>query len=247
MKGKSVKTKFEKPSVTRQPNAFKSQRQSILGKSATFLDSLAKKYFPKSKSITINNVSNDLSKPVTTQILPQNENQVQKNTNVIAPGIVITTTSVSRPQLKINRLEDRVSHNNSQGKKQDVEDHLNQSVATPHKKSGALESTIQKPRSTFRKLYEHVSKTCSWWYPKITPLGYRWESKSKSRNVYTNVIMPLGIESRTSNILEPKTVRGSTLSNTPLYSTSFAARRDNSIHRQLWVLKAHDEKSQASN
>ncbi|GJR49971.1 hypothetical protein Tco_1400492 [Tanacetum coccineum] len=30
MKGKSVETKFEKPSVIRQPNAFKSQRQSIL-------------------------------------------------------------------------------------------------------------------------------------------------------------------------------------------------------------------------
>ncbi|GJV22652.1 hypothetical protein Tco_1375347 [Tanacetum coccineum] len=32
MKGKSVETKFEKSSVSRQPNAFKSQRQSILGK-----------------------------------------------------------------------------------------------------------------------------------------------------------------------------------------------------------------------
>nr|GEU72765.1 hypothetical protein [Tanacetum cinerariifolium] len=31
MKGKSVETKFDKPSVIRQPNAFKSQRQLILG------------------------------------------------------------------------------------------------------------------------------------------------------------------------------------------------------------------------
>ncbi|GJY86392.1 hypothetical protein Tco_0500418 [Tanacetum coccineum] len=31
LKGKSVETKFEKPSVIRQPNAFKSQRQSVLG------------------------------------------------------------------------------------------------------------------------------------------------------------------------------------------------------------------------
>nr|GEW41106.1 integrase, catalytic region, zinc finger, CCHC-type, peptidase aspartic, catalytic [Tanacetum cinerariifolium] len=67
MKGKSVETKFEKSSVIRQPNAFKSQRKSILG--------------------------------------------------------VIPTTSVSRPQLKSNQLEDRVMHNNSQGKKQKVEDH----------------------------------------------------------------------------------------------------------------------------
>ncbi|GKD17525.1 hypothetical protein Tco_1206683, partial [Tanacetum coccineum] len=32
-------------------------------------------------------------------------------------------TSVSRPQLKSNHLEDRVVSNNSQGKKQEVEDH----------------------------------------------------------------------------------------------------------------------------
>ncbi|GJV94283.1 retrovirus-related pol polyprotein from transposon TNT 1-94, partial [Tanacetum coccineum] len=36
---------------------------------------------------------------------------------------VISTTSVSKPQLKSNRLEDRVMHNNSEGKKQQVEDH----------------------------------------------------------------------------------------------------------------------------
>ncbi|GJZ82226.1 retrovirus-related pol polyprotein from transposon TNT 1-94 [Tanacetum coccineum] len=49
MKGKSVETKFEKPSVIRQPNAFKSQRQSVLGKPATFSDSLAKTDFSKSQ------------------------------------------------------------------------------------------------------------------------------------------------------------------------------------------------------
>nr|GEY18722.1 hypothetical protein [Tanacetum cinerariifolium] len=36
---------------------------------------------------------------------------------------VISTTSVSRPQLKSNQLEDRVIPNNSQGKKQQVADH----------------------------------------------------------------------------------------------------------------------------
>ncbi|GJU08901.1 retrovirus-related pol polyprotein from transposon TNT 1-94 [Tanacetum coccineum] len=66
MKGKSVDTKFEKSSVIQQPNAFKSQRQLVLG--------------------------------------------------------VILTTSVSRPQLKSNQLEDRVMPNNSQGKKQEIED-----------------------------------------------------------------------------------------------------------------------------
>ncbi|GJR10958.1 retrovirus-related pol polyprotein from transposon TNT 1-94 [Tanacetum coccineum] len=123
---------------------------------------------------------------------------------------------------------------------------VNQSVATPLKRTVASESTNQKPRHTTRKLYEHVSKTCSWWYPKFTPSGYKWKPKSPIGNVNTNVSMPLGNASRTANILEPMTPRCSTVSNTPLSSNSFAARRDNPIHRRLWVLKAHDGKSQAS-
>ncbi|GJU12833.1 retrovirus-related pol polyprotein from transposon TNT 1-94 [Tanacetum coccineum] len=87
MKGKSVETKFEKSSVIRQPNAFKRPRQLVLGKPATFSDSLAKTDFSKSKSVTTNNVSNDFSNPVTAQILPQNVKSILKNTNVIAPGI----------------------------------------------------------------------------------------------------------------------------------------------------------------
>nr|GEV98282.1 uncharacterized mitochondrial protein AtMg00810-like [Tanacetum cinerariifolium] len=73
LKGKSVDTKFEKSLVIRQPNAFKSQRPSILGKPTIFSG-------------------------------------------------VIPTTSVSRPKLKSDPIEDRVMLNNSQGKKQEVED-----------------------------------------------------------------------------------------------------------------------------
>nr|GEW66295.1 integrase, catalytic region, zinc finger, CCHC-type, peptidase aspartic, catalytic [Tanacetum cinerariifolium] len=123
---------------------------------------------------------------------------------------------------------------------------MNQSVATPLRRIVALESPNQKPRSTIRKLYEHVSKTCSWWYPKFTPSGYKWKPKSLIVNVNTNVSIPLGNESRTANILEPMTPSCHTLSNTLLSSNSFVALRDNSIHRRLWVLKAHDGTSQAS-
>ncbi|GJY57928.1 retrovirus-related pol polyprotein from transposon TNT 1-94 [Tanacetum coccineum] len=293
MKGKYVETKFAKSSVIRQPNAFKSQRQSVLGKPAIFSDSLEKKDFSKSKSVTKNNVSNDFSKPVTAQILPQNIKSILKNTNVIAPGMykvhkepnqtrtpqlpqdirktntrvsfstgVIPTTSVSRPQLKSNRMGDRVMPNNSQGKKQEVEDHrrnfkfsnnktfvtacndslnaktsnvnfvcvtcgkcvlnenhdmcvlhyiiginsrtrqpiavpistrkpkqiVNQSVSTYHKKTVSTDSTIKKPRNIIRKIYEQVSKTCSWWYPKFTPPGYKWKPRSITGNVNLNLV-----------------------------------------------------------
>nr|GFA57596.1 hypothetical protein [Tanacetum cinerariifolium] len=194
---------------------------------------------------------------------------------------VIPTTSVSRPQLKSNRLEDRAMHNNSEEKKQQVEDHrrnfkffnnktfvtacndslnaktsnvnfvcvtcgkcvlndnhdmcvlqyingvnsrtkmhmtmpisnrepkrtVNQSATTPLKITVAAESTNQKPKSTIRKQYVKTSKTCRWWYCKITPPRYEWKPKSRTVNVEPNVSMPLGTKSRTTNISEPTTPR----------------------------------------
>nr|GEU81842.1 putative ribonuclease H-like domain-containing protein [Tanacetum cinerariifolium] len=85
LKGKYVDAKFEKSSVIRQPNAFKSQRPSVLGKPTTFSNSFERKDFSKSKSVTQNNVSNDFSKPVTAQTLPPNKKSILKNTDVLAP------------------------------------------------------------------------------------------------------------------------------------------------------------------
>nr|GEY52493.1 copia protein [Tanacetum cinerariifolium] len=87
MKGKSVDTKFEKLSVIRQPNAFKSLRPSVLGKPTTFSNSFVRKDFSKSKSVTQNNVSNDFSKPVTAQTLPPKKKSILKNTNVLSLGM----------------------------------------------------------------------------------------------------------------------------------------------------------------
>nr|GFB53197.1 integrase, catalytic region, zinc finger, CCHC-type, peptidase aspartic, catalytic [Tanacetum cinerariifolium] len=86
-KGKSVETKFEKSSVIRQPNAFKSQRPSILGKPTTFSNSFVRKDFSKSTSATQTHVSNDFLKPVTAQILPANKKSILKNANVLNPGM----------------------------------------------------------------------------------------------------------------------------------------------------------------
>nr|GEZ83591.1 hypothetical protein [Tanacetum cinerariifolium] len=49
---------------------------------------------------------------------------------------------------------------------------VKQPVAKPLWKIVASESTNQKPKNITRKLYEHVTKTCSWRYPKFTPPGY---------------------------------------------------------------------------
>ncbi|GJZ84879.1 hypothetical protein Tco_0650218 [Tanacetum coccineum] len=111
---------------------------------------------------------------------------------------------------------------------------MNQFVATPLKRTVASESTNQKPRSKIRKKYEQISKTCKWWYSKITPPGYKWKPKTSTVNVKPNVSMPLGIKSRTTTISKPTTLRKSTISNTPSSSNSFAAHGDNYIHHRLW-------------
>nr|GFB79398.1 retrovirus-related Pol polyprotein from transposon TNT 1-94 [Tanacetum cinerariifolium] len=115
---------------------------------------------------------------------------------------------------------------------------VKQSVAKTLRKIVASETTHQKPRNITRKLYEYVSKACSWWYPKSTPPGYNWKPKSEISNVIPNVSMPLGNASRTANILEHMTPRHSIVSNTPLSSNSFAARRDlNSSKKFLGTVK----------
>nr|GEW67277.1 hypothetical protein [Tanacetum cinerariifolium] len=87
LKGKYMDTKFGKSSVIRKPNAFKSQRPSILGKPTIFLGSLKRKDFSRSKSVTQNYVSNDFSKPVAAKTFPLIKKSILKNTNVLAPGM----------------------------------------------------------------------------------------------------------------------------------------------------------------
>nr|GFA81718.1 hypothetical protein [Tanacetum cinerariifolium] len=61
------------------------------------------------------------------------------------------------------------------------------SVTKPIKRTVASESN-KKHRNFIRKIYEHVSKTCSWWYTKFTPSGYIWKPKSKTENVNPNLV-----------------------------------------------------------
>ncbi|GKA82519.1 retrovirus-related pol polyprotein from transposon TNT 1-94, partial [Tanacetum coccineum] len=75
MKGKTMDTKFDKPPVVRQPNALRIPKLSVLGKPTPFSDSLERKRFLETKSVTKTNVSKGLSKPVTTHILPQTAKQ----------------------------------------------------------------------------------------------------------------------------------------------------------------------------
>nr|GEW05517.1 retrovirus-related Pol polyprotein from transposon TNT 1-94 [Tanacetum cinerariifolium] len=101
-KGKSVDTKFGRPSVVRQPNAQRIPKPSVLGKPAPFSNSLERIYFPKTMSVSKTNVSEDLSKPVIAQTLPQTAKKVVSNTNVLKPRMYIIdnkTAHTRAPQL----------------------------------------------------------------------------------------------------------------------------------------------------
>ncbi|GJT47404.1 retrovirus-related pol polyprotein from transposon TNT 1-94 [Tanacetum coccineum] len=230
-KGKSMETKFDKPSVVRQLNAQRIPKPSVLGKPTLFSDSLERKSFSKTKSVPKTSVSEGLSKPVITQILPKTARQFVRNTNVIKQGM---SNSQKLMFLRRTQMKDKVVPNNSQvkDKKTEVEDHprissisnktkfvtacndslksrtlnvnvvcatcgkcvfnsnhdacvfkflndvnartkrpkvvpnstrkpksqANKFVATPHKKTVASESTIQKSKSYYRMLYEKTTK-----------------------------------------------------------------------------------------
>nr|GFB70357.1 integrase, catalytic region, zinc finger, CCHC-type, peptidase aspartic, catalytic [Tanacetum cinerariifolium] len=122
-----------------------------------------------------------------TSKLPQDSKKTNKRVSFYTG--VIPTTSVSRRQLKSNPQGDRVLRSNSRGKKLEVEEHR-KNVKLPKNKmhrTVASESN-NKPRNFTKKLYERVSKTCSWWYLKFTPSGYIWKPKSKKENVNPNLI-----------------------------------------------------------
>nr|GEV94698.1 putative ribonuclease H-like domain-containing protein [Tanacetum cinerariifolium] len=172
LKGKYVETKFEKSSVIPQLNAFKSQRPSILGKPTIFSDSLEKQDCSKSnlnaKTSNVNFVC------VTCEKCVLNENHDKcvlhylhgVNSRTKMPIVVPIST----------REPKRI---------------VNQSVAKPLWRKVTSESTNQKPRHTTRKLYEHVMKTCSWWYPKFTPPGYKWKPKSQIGNLVEIILFIL--------------------------------------------------------
>ncbi|GJS52892.1 retrovirus-related pol polyprotein from transposon TNT 1-94 [Tanacetum coccineum] len=250
-KGKSVDTKFDKPSVVRQPNAQRLPKPSVLGKPAPFSNSLERQYFAKKKSVLKTNESESLSKPVTLQNLPKTAMKAVRNTNVIKPGMyriassttqtrapqlnqtfrntnpraststgIAHKTNVSRPQPRSNQMKDKVVPYTSHAKlkKTEVEEHprissisnktksvtaacneqtkkpnvvpistrkpkrqANKSVATPHKKTVASESTTTSSKSYYRMLYQKTSKAWKWWIAQQCPSSYTWVPKTQKK------------------------------------------------------------------
>nr|GFA63181.1 hypothetical protein [Tanacetum cinerariifolium] len=173
--------------------------------------------------------------------------------DLFVPQRVIPTTSVSRPQLKSNPLGDRVMHNNSQGKKKEVED-PRRSVKLSRNKTSVTACNDSLNAKTLNVKF--VSAMCDACVlidkhdicilksvAKPLKKTVASESHKKPRNLTRKLYERVRKASRTANVKDTMTSRRSIVSNTLVSSNAFAARRDCPIHRRLWVLKAHDGKS----
>nr|GEW75951.1 hypothetical protein [Tanacetum cinerariifolium] len=167
-KGKYVDTKFDRPSVVRQLNAQRIPKPSVLGKLAPFSNSLKRIYFPKTRSVPKANVSKGLSKPVTTQTLPQTARQAISNTNVLKP--------------RMYRINNRTSHTRAPQLPQTVKNtNLRMSTSTgvnhkpnvsrPQHKSNQLRDKVLPNNSQVK-----VKKTQVEFHPRISSVSNKIKS-----------------------------------------------------------------------
>ncbi|GJT84741.1 retrovirus-related pol polyprotein from transposon TNT 1-94 [Tanacetum coccineum] len=117
----------------------------------------------------------------------------------------------------------------------------NKSVATPHKKTVASDTTIQKSKSYYKELYENTNQEWKWWIAKRCPTGYTWTQKPlrtkqiwmpkiRKANESTSISPTIDIVSRITNVLKISNSLGSTLSNVPSSSNSLADCTTHPIH-----------------
>nr|GEU56394.1 hypothetical protein [Tanacetum cinerariifolium] len=182
-KEKYVETKFDKPSVVRQPNAQRIPKPSVLGQPAPFLDSLEKKYFSKKKSVPKTNVSEDLSKTVTPHTLPQIARQAVSNTNVLKPGMYQVdhrTTQTRAPQSPQNFRNTNPCVSNSIG----VNHKTN--VSRPQHRSNQMKYKVVPNNSQVK-----LKKTLVEDHPKIPSISNKFKSVTACND---------SLNSKTSNV-----------------------------------------------
>ncbi|GJV97169.1 hypothetical protein Tco_1548746 [Tanacetum coccineum] len=126
------------------------------------------------------------------QILPQWE-----ETTTLEKDRVNHSTSVIRPPLKSYQVKDKVVPNNSQVKFTKKENsrtsNVNVCIVLMWKnlvnsnhdarvyKILERHTTIQKPKSYFKELYENTNKAWKWWIEKKCPSKYKWTQTTPSR------------------------------------------------------------------
>nr|GEZ46194.1 hypothetical protein [Tanacetum cinerariifolium] len=182
-KAKSVETKFDKPSIVRQPNAQWIPKPSVLGKPTPFSNSLERIYFSKTKSVPKTNVSEGLSKPITAQTLPATARQAVSNTNVLKPGMyridnMTTQTRALQSLYTVRNTNHHMSTSTGVNHKTNV--------SRPQHKSNQLKDKVLPNNSQVKLKKTQVEE-----HPRITSIS----NKTKSVTACND-----SLNSRTSNV-----------------------------------------------
>nr|GEX39616.1 Gag-Pol polyprotein [Tanacetum cinerariifolium] len=185
-KGKSVDTKFDRPSVFRQLNTQRIPKPSVLGKPTPFSNSLKRIHFSKTKSIHKANVSEGLSKPVTAQTLPQTARQAVSNTNVLKPGMYRINNRSA--QTRAPQLPQTVRNTNPRMSTSTGVNH-NINVSRPH-----LKSTQSKDKVLLNTSQVKVKKSQVEVHPRILSVSNKikyvtaCKDSLNSRTLNANVV-----------------------------------------------------------
>nr|GFC41373.1 hypothetical protein [Tanacetum cinerariifolium] len=139
---------------------------------------------------------------------------------------VIPTTRVSRPQLKSNPKGDRVLRSNSHGKKLEAEEHRRNVKLSKNKMPVTACTDNLNAKTVNGKSVSTMCVQCV-----MTDKHDVCVTKSVAKPIRKTVASESSKKPR---------------NNVRKLNERFA-HRDCPIHRRLWVLKAHDGKSQASN
>nr|GFB05397.1 integrase, catalytic region, zinc finger, CCHC-type, peptidase aspartic, catalytic [Tanacetum cinerariifolium] len=183
LKGKYVDTKFGKSSVIRQPNAFKSQRPSILGKPNIFSDSLERKDFSKSKP--------------------------QLKSNPMEDRVMLNNNKGKKQEVEDQHRNVKFSKNKTSVTA--CNDSLNAKTLNVNFVCATCVKCVLNAKHDMCVLKSRNNVNSRTKMPIVVPVRYKWKPKSEKENVNPNVSMPLGPVSKTANILEPMTSRAVTI------------------------------------
>ncbi|GKB15262.1 hypothetical protein Tco_0849185, partial [Tanacetum coccineum] len=179
-KGKSVETQFDKPSVVRQPNAQRIPKPSVLGKPTPFSNS------PEMRRV---NHTTSVSRPqlkcyqVKDKVVPNNsqvkfkKKKVEDSSNSRTSNVNAVCTECGKCMCNSNHdacVSRYLKDVNARTKNPKVvpisaskpKRKVNKSVATPHKKAVASDTTIQNSKSYHKELYENTNQKWKWWIAK---------------------------------------------------------------------------------
>nr|GEU85044.1 hypothetical protein [Tanacetum cinerariifolium] len=184
VKGKSVDTKFDKPSVVRQPNAQRIPKPSVLGVNHKTNVSRPHHRSNQLKDKVVPNSSQVKIKKTQVEVHPRIPSVSNKMKSVTAckDSLNSRTLSINAVCATCNKCLVDSNHFacvtkmlidvNARTKKPNVapistrkpKSQANKLVATPHKNKVASKSTNQKPQSYYRMMYEKTICANSWFW-----------------------------------------------------------------------------------